>query len=598
MAVAGHARRPSRPPFVSTRSGRRPAGPPQLPRLRLLWLVSIVVLLSGAIWGRLAYWQVANHGELARQARQEVQAQVPLPALRGSIYDRNGQLLALNSTVYNVTLAPDLVAPSRRAQVAESLVAVLGVQFEDVMALLESNLRFGYVAKRVPKDQADKLTSLGLIGKGVGLEPQQQRTYLPGGSTDATLAAGLFGFVDYSGQGQRGIEQFHQDQLGGRAGYDSVYRDLYGDQLSLGPDKRVDAINGSDLTLTMDADVQYTAEQAIADGVKANHAESGSVIVMDPKTGGIVAWANYPGYNANQFASTQPAHTQDPIVSSLYEPGSVMKVVTMAGAIDSGKATPLTVINDPGYVDVGGSRIRDWDLQSHGNVTLTRVLEASYNVGAIKAQQLEGIDSYFHYLQAFGFGTPTGVDVAGEADVRLRRQADWKDNEMATTAFGQGIAVNMVQIMAALNAVVNNGQFVQPHVVQRIGDRTPSWAAPRQVIKPETATELNAMMRSVVQHGSGYKARIPGFELDEGGKTGTSQIPENGRYSTNHVWASYFGYLPAQNPRFTMLVMVNKPNNGSWDANEGYYVSAPIWKRIAQQMILNWRISPEQLPAV
>ena len=150
----------------------------------------------------------------------------------------------------------------------------------------------------------------------------------------------------------------------------------------------------------------------------------------------------------------------------------------------------------------------------------------------------------------------------------------------------------------ALNAVVDGGVLVQPHVVQRVGAAAPRLDPPRQVIKPQTAAEMNQMMRSVVQHGSGRLARIPGFELDEGGKTGTAQIPENGRYSTDHVWASYFGYLPAQNPRFTMLVMLNRPNNGSWDHNEGYYCAAPIWKRIAQQIILDWRIAPEALPPV
>jgi cell division protein FtsI/penicillin-binding protein 2 len=558
----------------------------------------MVVLLAGAVWGRLAYWQVVEQGSLSAEANAEHLADVPVPATRGLIYDRNGQPLAINDTVYDVTLAPDMVPPAARQRVADGLAALIGVQPDPVMALLVSGRKFAYVAKRQPKDLADKLYNLQPPLAGVGLVPEEQRTYLRGGTPDISLASTLLGFVDYQGNGDRGVEQYYQRQLAGRAGSNSIYRDLQGRELTLGPDKRVSAVDGSSLTLTLDSNVQFAAEQAIADGVRANKAQSGSVIVMDPSTGGIVAYADYPGYDANQFTTTDPARTQDPIASGTYEPGSVMKVVTLSGALDDGSITPQTVINDPGYTDVAGSRIWDWDRANKGNISMTRVLEESYNVGAIKAEQAEGRDSYFHYLQGFGFGRPSGIDVAGEANVRLRQPDQWRDSEVATASFGQGIAVNSVQMAAALNAVVNGGSMVQPHLVGRIGSSAPHLAAPRQVIKPETAAEMNQMMRSVVQHGSGYKARIPGFELDEGGKTGTAQIPENGRYSSDHVWASYFGYLPAQNPRFTMLVTLNRPNNGSWDHNEGYYASAPIWKRIAQQIILDWRITPESLPPV
>jgi cell division protein FtsI/penicillin-binding protein 2 len=206
--------------------------------------------------------------------------------------------------------------------------------------------------------------------------------------------------------------------------------------------------------------------------------------------------------------------------------------------------------------------------------------------------QMEGKDSFFHYLQAFGFGAPTGIDTADEAQMQLRPPGQWRDTEVATTAFGQGIAGNMVQMCAAINVVANNGRWIQPHVVESIGGASPGKLASRQVVSPETAATMTQMMDSVVQHGSGHMARIKGFELNQAGKTGTSQIPENGKYSPDHVWASYAGFLPSDNPRFTMLVVVQKPNNGSSDHNEGYYVSAPIWKAIAEQIIPEWRITP------
>lgn len=551
----------------------------------------IAVVVASTIWGRLAYWQVVQHRHLSTLATDQHLAQIALPASRGQVYDRDLRPLAINTTVYDVTIAPDLVRPDERQRVADELAGVLGVPREGILAQLATNGKFGYVAKRQPKEKADQLRELRL--PGVYLQAQQQRTYLPGGVPDVSLASSLLGFVDYQGQGQRGVEAHYNTRLAGRAGYVSTYRDLAGRELPLGSPTRRDPVNGRDVVLTLDSNIQFSAEQAIASGVKGAKAESGSVLVMDTKTGGIVAWATYPAYDANQFTTTDPARTRDPIVSDLYEPGSVMKVPTLAGALDTGKITPSTTIQDPGHVSVGGSLIHDWDGANHGTVTMTNVLEKSLNVGAIKAMQMEGRDSFFHYLEAFGFTAATGVDVADEAWMPARPTAQWRESEVATASFGQGIAVNMVQMCAAINTVANQGRWVQPHVAETVGGVAPGPVASRQAISAESAASMTRMMDSVVQHGSGWMARVKGFELDEAGKTGTSQIPENGRYSQDHVWASYVGFLPSDNPRFTMLVVVRKPNNGSADHNEGYYVSGPIWKVIAEQIILQWRITPE-----
>jgi cell division protein FtsI/penicillin-binding protein 2 len=552
--------------------------------------VVLALMLATTIWGRLAYWQLVEHSYLSEMATDQHLTQVPLPATRGMIYDRDMRPLAINMTVYDVTLAPDLVLPAERDRVADALSGVLGVPRDGVVEKLSSSAKFAYVAKRQPKDKADQLSRLRL--PGVYLESQQQRSYLPGGTEDVSLASSLLGFVDYQGQGQRGVEGYYNSRLAGKDGYVSTYRDLAGRELLLSEKARRDPVNGSDLVLTLDSNVQFAAEQAIAAGVKGAKAVSGSVLVMDTKTGGIVASATYPAYDANQFTTTDPARTRDPVVSDLYEPGSVMKVATLSGAIDAGKITPDTTIQDPGYVYVGGSVIHDWDNANHGTVTMTNVLEKSLNVGAIKAMQAEGRDSFFHYLQAFGFDQPSGVDLAAEAHMQMRPAAQWKDTEVATASFGQGIAINMVQMCAAVNAVADQGRWVQPHVVESIGGAKPDKLVSRQVMSPQSAATMTRMMESVVQHGSGWMARVKGFELDEAGKTGTSQIPENGKYSPDHVWASYVGFLPADNPRFTMLVVVKQPDNGSADHNEGYYVSGPIWKAIAEQIIPEWRITP------
>ncbi|HEX6548969.1 MAG TPA: penicillin-binding protein 2 [Candidatus Dormibacteraeota bacterium] len=584
----------------SQRLGIRPAPRRQLrrlaasdPRLRVAALGLAIVLLAATIWVRLAYWQVVQGPELARYAADQYQHTVPLPAGRGVIYDREMRPLAVNVTVYSVFVSPDNVLPEDRARVAGGLVQVLGVDRAKVMSTLAGGGQFAYIARRQPKEKADAIRALAL--PGIGLEPEQQRSYLPGGSGQGTLAANLLGFVNFDGKGQYGVEGYYDARLAGKAGYKSTYRDAAGRDIALGPSQRVNPVNGGDIVLSIDASVQYAAEEALAAGVKANKAESGSVIVMDPKTGDIIAWADYPTYDANQFATADPASVKDSIVSDLYEPGSIMKIATLTGALDAHAITPTTTINDPGYIMVGGHRINDWDGRNHGTVTMTRVLEESYNVGATRAEQMEGSASFYHYLQAFGFGGPSNVDVAGEATQPLPPYAQWPEVQFATASFGQGIAVNMVQMCAAVNVIANGGKMAQAHVADRIGATAgPLVNTPqRQVVTADSVTQMTQMMESVVQHGSGYTARVAGFELDQTGKTGTSQIPENGGYSTDHVWASYAGFLPAQNPRFTMLVVIRKPNNGSFDHNEGYYVSAPIWKAIASSIVLQWRIAPE-----
>ena len=574
-------------------AARRPPGARsrrEASRLRVLWLLALALVLATAIWGRLAYWQLVRHGDLSLVAARYHVKDITLAPNRGVIYDRDGHALAMNTVVYDVALMPDLVkTPGDREQVVDGLSGVLGVPRQQVLDVLNAGGSYTILRHRQSQDKADQLRRLKLAG--VALEPQPERTYVQGGTADVTLASSLLGFVDDAGRGQRGLERFYDGRLAGRPGSVSTYRDLLGNEVALGNQKRREPVNGTDVTLTIDSTVQNAAEQAVADGVRAAKADSGSVIVMDSKTGAVVAWASYPAYDANQFRTAEPARTRDPIASDLYEPGSVMKVVTLAGAIDAGKITPETTIWDPGYIVVDGSTLRDWDLVAHGTVTMTNVLERSLNVGAVRAMQAEGRDSFLHYLDAFGITSPTRVDVAAEARP-LVPSTQWRNSELATTSFGQGVAVNMVQMCAAINVIANQGRWVQPHVVERVGTTPAPPPQTRQAVSPQTAATMSRMMASVVQHGSGWTARVQGFETNEAGKTGTSQMPENGTYSQDHVWSSYTGFLPADDPRFTMLVVVRRPNNGSQDHNEGYYVSAPIWKRIAEQIILDWRITP------
>ena len=566
-------------------------------RLRILSIVLVALCLAGMVWSRLAYWQVARHGQLAMQAQAQYREVVQLPAIRGAIFDRNLTQLVVNTTVYSAFVAPDQVPAAWRQRVTSGLVSILGADQATVTAILASPAKFAYIApRRFPKDKADRLTALKL--PGVGLEPETQRSYLPGVGSGTTLAANLLGFVNYGGDGQYGLEAYYQKTLAGTAGYISSYRDLANREIVLGSHTHQDPVNGSDLVLSLDANIQYAAEQALADGIKHDNAESGSVLIMDPTTGGIVAWADYPSYNANDFVHTDTALFKDNVSSYVYEPGSVMKVVTLAGAINSGAITPSTVINDPGYLNVGGYRIYDWDRRNHGNIDYTYVLEHSLNVGAMKAMQAEGHDAFYSYLQGFGLTKASGIDVAGETTVPPPSAGSMADAQYATSAFGQGIDVNMVQMLSAVNVIANGGKYAPPHVVDRVGTQiNPLILQPqRQVISPAAAAQMTAMMEAVVQHGSGYTSVVHGFALDQTAKTGTSQIPVNGQY-TQDVWASFVGFLPAQHPRFTMLVVVRKPHapgsDRDWTLNDGYITAGPIWQKIAQAMVIDWHITPD-----
>jgi stage V sporulation protein D (sporulation-specific penicillin-binding protein) len=564
-------------------------------RLRIFAMLLVALVLAGMVWSRLAYWQVARHGQLAIQAQAQYRELVNLPAIRGAIFDRNLTQLVVNTTVYSAFVSPDQVPAAWRDRVATALVSIVGADHAKVMNILGSTSKFAYIARRFPKDKADQLRALKL--PGVGLEEDTQRSYLPGIASGTTLAANLLGFVNYNGDGQYGLEAYYQKTLAGTPGYISSYRDLANREIVLGTHTHQAPVNGSDIVLSLDANVQYAAEQALADGVKKDNAESGSVLIMDPTTGGIVAWADYPSYNANDFAHTDTAMFKDNVSSYVYEPGSVMKVVTLGGAINSGAITPDTVINDPGYLSVGGFRISDWDHRNHGNINYTYVLQHSLNVGAMKAMQAEGHDAFYSYLQAFGLTKASGIDVAGETTVPPPSAAQMADAQYATSSFGQGIDVNMVQMLAAINVVANGGKYAPPHVVERVGSRiNPLLLQPqRQVITPDAVAKMTGMMEAVVQHGSGYTTRVKGFELDQAGKTGTSQIPVNGQYTLD-VWSSFVGFLPASHPRFTMLVVIRKPHaagsDRDWTLNDGYITAGPVWQKIAQAVAVDWHITP------
>jgi len=553
--------------------------------------MALVLCAYLVLFGRLAYWQVWRHSDMARLAAAYHDDTITLPAMRGNILDRNGALLVTNTPVFSIFASPDQIAAAERKDIAARLAPVLQLSAADIQAKLASARQFVYLARRVPASVAHRLDAMRL--PGIGKVAETQRSYVDGGVAGMTLAANLLGFANDEGTGNYGVEGFYDKTLAGQAGFEATVRDLANRQIVLCDRRRREPVNGATLQLSLDSTIQVVAERALADGVQKYQAESGSLIIMEPATGRIVAWADVPSYNANAFASTPTSQFIDPIVSNLYEPGSVMKVVTLGGALDVHAITPETRFNETGVVVVGGVPIRNWDNRAHGNVTMTQVLANSLNVGAVKAEQMEGTNAFYQSLQRFGIGTATGVDVAAEADAPLRDFSKWKPVELATAAYGQGVSATPIEMLAAVNAVATGGNLVWPHVVDQVidsnGTRHPVQPLViRQVISAKTAQQMQQMMVQVVEHGSGFAARIDGFKNRIAGKTGTASIPENGKYLPDQTIGSFVGFLPADHPQFIMMVVVRKPQI----LFEGAYVAAPIWKTVASALITQWQIAP------
>jgi cell division protein FtsI/penicillin-binding protein 2 len=553
--------------------------------------MALVLCAYLVLLGRLAYWQVWRHADMARLAATYHDDTITLPAVRGNILDRNGALLVTNTPVFSIFASPDQISGAERKDIAAKLAPVLQLTTAEIEVKLASARQFVYLARRVPASVAQQLDGMRL--PGIGKVAETQRSYVDGGVAGTSLAANLLGFANDAGTGNYGIEGYYDKTLAGQSGFEATVRDLANQPIVLSDRQRREPVNGMTLQLSLDSTIQVVAERALADGVQKYQAESGSLIIMEPATGRIVAWADVPSYNANQFSTTPTGQFIDPIVSNVYEPGSVMKVVTLGGALDDHAITPDTRFNETGVAVVGGVAIHNWDNRAHGNVTMTQVLENSLNVGAVKAQQMEGAGPFYQYMQRFGIGATTGVDVAAETAEPLRDLAKWKPVELATAAYGQGVDATPIEMLAAVNVVATGGNLVWPHVVDQVidekGTRHPVQPRiVRQVISAKTAQQMQQMMVGVVEKGSGFAARIDGFKNRIAGKTGTASIPENGKYLPDATIGSFVGFVPVDHPQFIMLVITRKPKV----LFEGAYVAAPIWKTVASALITQWQIAP------
>jgi len=536
---------------------------------RLFFILIIFFLIALALLSRLFYLQIINyHTYIALAARQNDSAIEPIR--RGQIYfqDKDGQLIpaALNKDTYTLLAAPSQIKEPRAA--AAALADIVSLD----LTVLENKLsqrsgQYEVLVRKLDEVVADKIRALRI--NGIELRKQLRRVY-PSGAQ----AAQVLGYVSLERDkeiGRYGIEKLKDDALSGESGIlDGIENPR--DYLS-GVAKRIlrPSTSGKNIILTIDANIQQEAEIELAAVTKKYKSESGSMTVIEPETGRILAMAGAPSFDPNSYNTAEDLGVfLNRVVQSSYELGSVMKPITMAAGINEKVVTPDTTYNDTGEVRIKGSTVRNFDNQGHGIQTMAGVLAKSLNTGAVFVEQKLGQDKMLSYLKAFGFGEKTGIDLPGEISGNISNLDNHRDIDYATASFGQGIAVTPLQMATALSVIANGGNLMKPYIVDRIVDEsgvTETFApvVRRRVLSPETADTVSRMLVSVVDNGFEHRARIDGYFI--AGKTGTAQLPVGGVYSTDQFIHSFMGYAPAFNPKFLIFIQMNKPEGVNFASN-------------------------------
>ena len=566
-------------------SAEEPEGKP-LRRITFLSAVLFAFMLINV--GQLFRWQVLEYDHLAGMARAEHDSYTEITPLRGTIRDHNGHILAMDVFEFEVSAAPPMI--THPEELADRLAPLLGQPRSQILDLLKSDQPYVRLARRVPQEVGETIGSWGL--SGIQVEPRPKRM-----CPENSLAAHVLGFVNETNNGYYGVEGYYNQILKGQAGEGRGERDPAGNYIPIGSYQMAPPQNGQDLVLTIDRTIQYMVERELEKAIARYGAESGTIIVMEPKTGSILAMASYPAYDPNHFADTPPERFVNPSVSAHYEPGSVFKIITMAAGLDTGVITPQSTFYDSGSMEVGGRTIMNWDRRGHGLVTMTDVLAQSLNVGAAYVSTILGSERFYTYVRRFGFGRITEVDLASEGPGRLRLPGDgeWHESDLGTNSFGQGLAVTPLQMVTAVAAVANDGLMMKPHVVEKIVDGqhvTPIQpVAVRRVISPQMAEQLTWMLTEAVQKETDLAA-VPGYRI--AGKTGTAQVPVPGGYHPYWTIASFIGYAPPEDPAFIVLVKIDKPTAEPW----GSRVAAPVFKAVAEQLFTLLGIPPDKARGV
>ena len=569
---------------------------------RFYILVVVIFFCFSAVIFRLFTLQIIKHSSYEVQANNQQQASQTIYPKRGEIFlkDRfntdNDSLselfpLVINKDFYKVYAVPkDII---EKEETVALLAPLLGISADEIRQKInKKDDPYEPLKDKVDEDIINQIKEADL--KGINFE-KESKVYFPSNE----IACHILGFVRQNegeqAVGQYGVEGSYEKELAGQTGSALMGKDSNGQLISVDKEVLQEAEDGADLILTIDPNVQFFVEQKLKEYVDEFKAISGTIIIMDVKTGAIKAMANWPRFNPNEYGSVKDISVFiNSAIQSLYEPGSVFKAITMAGALDKGVVNPQTTYDDIGEVKVGDKIIQNALLTGYGVQTMTQVLEKSLNTGAVFAQQKLGKDAFKDYVEKFGFADKTGIDLNGEVGGNVSNLKKNGDVEFANMSFGQGIAVTPMQLVVAFGAIANDGILMKPYIVDEIikGGVTETTKPQeiRRVISSDTASRLTAMLVSVVQNGHTQKAGVSGYQV--AAKTGTAQIPDpkTGKYLENDTIHSVVGYFPAFNSRFVMITKLDKPTGARFAES----TAAPLFGDIAKYVLDYYEITPSE----
>ena len=558
---------------------------------RIEYTVRVLLCIAVVLVGRLFFLQIIDKSDLQAKNLSQVQVDRKLQSPRGTIYDRNGRPLAMSVVTKSLYADPKMIKQSP-SEVADLIAPYVTMSKEDIVKSLQEDTAFVWIDRMMEPEKSKAVAQL-IEDKNVeGLNfVEESKRYYPNGN----LAAQVLGFVGTDDKGLDGLEMVLDDELKGGIQKELVATDrkgnaIFGSVLSKYlPDK------GKSVTLTIDASIQFIAERALDKAMEDTGAKHASVIVMDPKTGEILAMANRPTYDPNHYSQGSEEDFKNIAVTNLYEPGSTFKPIIASAALASGKWKLDQVYNDKGAFAANGHIIRNWDGEGYGPVRLLDILKYSLNTGMAEIGTLTGADILSKYVRDYGFGSETGIELPGEGAGILYNPEDMSKLDVATMSIGQGIAVTPLQMVRAFGALSNGGAMMKPHIIKSYSNSqgdvtsTTETSVVGQPVPAETAKTIVDILEKEVSEGGGTKAMVEGYHF--GGKTGTAQKldTKHGGYLDGQYIASFIGFGPVEDPKFVVLVVIDDPQKGSY---YGSQIVAPVFKDIVSQLVRYYQMSP------
>jgi len=545
---------------------------------RIVVLAVFFALLLGTTLARAFWLQGIKGAQYAAMALRQHRETVVVPAGRGTIFDRSGDPLAIGEQAITVYANPRQVVNPREVTLAVS--RLLHLDPEQVYPLLADRSKgFVYVERKAEPAKAAALEKRHI--PGLGFYPEERRTYPQG-----RVAAQVLGFAGTDNTGLEGLEKSLDPTLAGKPGSETIVKDPAGRALSVASTRP--ETPGSNVRLTIDSQIQATAEDVLARTVRQWGAKAATAIVMDPYTGAVLAMAVAPGFNANHFATTRDDRHRNRAVTDTYEPGATFKLVTISAALQEGLVTPRTSFELAPTIQVADRVIHEAEARGTERMTVAQIVARSSNIGTVTIAERLGAGRLASWINRYGFGQQTGIDFPGESPAFALPLDQWSGSTIGTVPIGQGISVTPLQMARAYSAIANGGRLVTPHLVDRVGGRTVEHGPGRRVVSGKVSKEMLSMLRGVVLEGTCTAAAIPGYTV--AGKTGTAaKVDPNGHYSTTNYVASFVGMVPATKPRLVIMAMVDEPRGAIW----GGVVAAPAFQQIARFCLQHLEVPPD-----